>query len=171
MWFSISRYLLRGAVLGVFGVLGGCATGSSLQPFSTDSCSLFPDRAPLGQADWCGCCVAHDLAYWRGGSAAERLESDRVFKECVRTASRSPALAGTMYGAVRAGGVPWLPSPFRWGYGWDYGRLYRTLSLEEDAQALSLRDAWLQGDAPPVCPVPASLSSGAAALDAKTAPG
>lgn len=151
MWFSISRYLLRGAVLGVFGALGGCTTGPSLQPFSTDGCSLFPDRAPLGQADWCGCCVAHDLAYWRGGSAAERLESDRVFRECVRTASRSPALAGAMYGAVRAGGVPWLPSPFRWGYGWDYGRLYRTLSLGEDAQANALRAAYLAKGTAAVC--------------------
>ena len=151
MWFSISRYLLRGAVLGVFGALGGCTTGPSLQPFSTDGCSLFPDRAPLGQADWCGCCVAHDLAYWRGGSAAERLESDRVFRECVRTASRSPALAGAMYGAVRAGGVPWLPSPFRWGYGWDYDRLYRTLSLEEDAQANALRAAYLAKGTAAVC--------------------
>lgn len=151
MWFSISRYLLRGAVLGVFGALGGCTTGPSLQPFSTDGCSLFPDRAPLGQADWCGCCVAHDLAYWRGGSAAERLESDRVFRECVRAASRSPALAGAMYGAVRAGGVPWLPSPFRWGYGWDYGRLYRTLSLEEDAQANALRAAYLAKGTAAVC--------------------
>lgn len=151
MWFSISRYLLRGAVLGVFGALGGCTTGPSLQPFSTDGCSLFPDRAPLGQADWCGCCVAHDLAYWRGGSAAERLESDRVFRECVRVASRSPALAGAMYGAVRAGGVPWLPSPFRWGYGWDYGRLYRTLSLEEDAQANALRAAYLAKGTAAVC--------------------
>ena len=151
MWFSISRYLLRGAVLGVFGALGGCTTGPSLQPFSTDGCSLFPDRAPLGQADWCGCCVAHDLAYWRGGSAAARLESDRVFRECVRAASRSPALAGAMYGAVRAGGVPWLPSPFRWGYGWDYGRLYRTLSLEEDAQANALRGAYLAKGTAAVC--------------------
>ncbi|WP_305824164.1 hypothetical protein [Massilia brevitalea] len=151
MWFSISRYLLRGAVLGVFGALGGCTTGPSLQPFSTDGCSLFPDRAPLGQADWCGCCVAHDLAYWRGGSAAERLESDRVFRECVRAASRSPALGGAMYGAVRAGGVPWLPSPFRWGYGWDYDRLYRTLSLEEDAQANALRAAYLAKGTAAVC--------------------
>ncbi len=151
-----------GAIAGALLVLSGCASTPALAPFTTDGCSLFPDRAAIGQADWCGCCVAHDLAYWRGGSAAARLESDRVFRECVRAASRSPALAGTMYGAVRAGGVPWLPSPFRWGYGWGYGRLYRTLSLDEDAQAASLQAAWMAeaGSVPPVCRAP----------DAKTAP-
>ena len=133
--------------------LAGCqhpgAIATQPAPFATDGCSLFPDRA--GASDWRSCCVSHDLAYWRGGSAAERLESDRVFRECVRVASRSPALAGTMYGAVRAGGVPWLPSPFRWGYGWDYGRLYRTLSLEEDAQANALRAAYLAKGTAAVC--------------------
>ena len=110
-------------------VLGGCAgtasTTSAMAPFSSDACSLFPDRAPIGQADLCDCCLAHDEAYWRGGSAAERLASDVAFERCVRTASGSPLLAGTMYGAVRIGGMPWLPSPFRWAYGWPDGRLYR----------------------------------------------
>ncbi|MCC2959744.1 hypothetical protein LK540_04775 [Massilia sp. IC2-278] len=145
------RRVAAGAIVGASLVLSGCASAPVPAPFTTDGCSLFPDRAPAGQADWCGCCVAHDLAYWRGGSAAERLESDRVFRQCVRAASRSPALAGTMYGAVRAGGVPWLPSPFRWGYGWDYGRLYRTLSLEEDAQATALRAAYLSNGTAAVC--------------------
>lgn len=82
---------------------------------------------------------------------AERLESDRVFRECVQAASRSPALAGAMYGAVRAGGVPWLPSPFRWGYGWGYGRSYRPLSIAEDSQANALRDAYLANGTAAVC--------------------
>lgn len=142
------RSVVLGAGLAALLVLSGCASTPGLRPFSTDGCSLFPDRAPVGQADWCGCCVAHDLAYWRGGSAAERLESDRVFRQCVQAASRSPALAGTMYGAVRAGGVPWLPSAFRWGYGWSYGRLYRSLAPEEDARAVALRDAYLAESAP-----------------------
>lgn len=145
------RRVVAGAIVGASLVLSGCASAPAPAPFTTDGCSLFPNRAPAGRADWCGCCVAHDLAYWRGGSAAERLESDRVFRECVRVASRSPALAGAMYGAVRAGGVPWLPSPFRWGYGWDYGRLYRTLSLEEDAQANALRAAYLAKGTAAVC--------------------
>jgi hypothetical protein len=50
--------------------LGGYAatpSSESLQAFSTDGCSRFPDRAPNGKSDWCHCCVVHDLAYWRGG--------------------------------------------------------------------------------------------------------
>ncbi|WP_313176606.1 hypothetical protein [Massilia sp.] len=173
MWLSIRFTILRVALSAGLAALGGCAMTPDLASgpasFRSDGCSLFPDRAPLGQADWCGCCLAHDLDYWRGGSAGERLASDRRFKACVQTASRSPALAGTMYGAVRVGGVPWLPSPFRWGYGWPYGRLYRALSLEEDAQAAALRDGYMASDAPPVCPVPPHVAA-VPGLDVKTAP-
>ena len=45
--------------------------------FATDGCSLFPDRALVGSADWCDCCLAHDLAYWRGGTESQRLDADR----------------------------------------------------------------------------------------------
>ena len=91
--------------------------------------------------------MAHDLAYWRGGSAAERLASDQAFKRCVQTASRSPALASVMYGAVRVSGGPWTPAPFRWAYGWPYGRAYQSLSAAEQTNADTLRDAWLANDA------------------------
>lgn len=49
-----------------------CAATDTLAPFSSDGCSLFPDRAPHGKKDWCSCCLAHDLAYWRGGIQADR---------------------------------------------------------------------------------------------------
>lgn len=28
-------------------------------------------------------------------------------------------MASVFYSGVRMGGTPWLPTPWRWGYGWD----------------------------------------------------
>ncbi|WP_051972193.1 hypothetical protein [Massilia sp. 9096] len=119
--------------------LAGCRSAPVLQPFSTDGCSMFFDRAPLGTADWYSCCVAHGLAYWRGGTAEERLAADRELEHCVKSASDSPALAETMLAGVRAGGGPYFVTPYRWGYGWPYGRMYQSLTRQEDAEVATLR--------------------------------
>jgi hypothetical protein len=101
--------------------------------FRTDGCSLYPDRD--AQADWCDCCVAHDLSYWRGGTAAERERADAELAACVRQATGNPAQAQRVYIAVRLGGAPWWPTPFRWAYGWEWGRGYLPLTSLERHQA------------------------------------
>ena len=72
---------------------------------------------------WEGCCAAHDAEYWRGGTRIERLRADRVLRICVRRRGR-PLLAWIMFLAVRVGGHPLLPLPWRWGYGFQYPRNY-----------------------------------------------
>lgn len=47
-------------------LLSGCADHPELADFSTDGCSLFPDRSLIDAKDWCECCVEHDIAYWQG---------------------------------------------------------------------------------------------------------
>ncbi len=122
-------------------LLAACATLSAPPaPFTTDGCSLFPDRAPAGQADWCDCCLAHDLAYWRGGTAEQRLAADQALRACVARRSGSHALAEAMFVGVRAGGGPELRTPFRWGYAWAYGRGYRPLSEAEGVALQRLED-------------------------------
>lgn len=115
------------------------APAVAMAPFATDGCSMFPDRAPGGGADWCDCCLQHDLAYWRGGTRQERLAADRALAACVRDTSGSALLAALMEGGVRVGGSPYLPTPFRWGFGWPYGRGYQPVDAGEDAQAAQLR--------------------------------
>jgi hypothetical protein len=39
-----------------------------------------------------------------------------------------------MLQGVRAGGSPSLPTPYRWGYGWPFGRGYQALTADEVAQ-------------------------------------
>lgn len=107
----------------------------SLRPFSTDGCSLFPDRAYINKKDWCACCVAHDLAYWRGGDAEARLAADVALRDCVLKSTNNKALAELMFVGVRAGGGPYFFTPYRWGYGWQFGRAYSPLNADELALA------------------------------------
>jgi hypothetical protein len=89
-----------------------------------DGCTLSPDF------DFSHCCDAHDASYWAGGSAAERKQTDRAFSECVATAGHD-VLATVYYIGVRIGGTPYLPTPWRWGFGWDYPQGY---SQPDDTQ-------------------------------------
>jgi len=36
-----------------------------------------------------------------------------------------------MFTGVRVGGTPYLPTSFRWGYGWPYPRAYGELNTVE----------------------------------------
>lgn len=95
-------------------------------PFTTDGCSLWPDGA------WVGCCVTHDIAYWCGGSREDREQADALLRGCV--AEHGPVGMGTMmYVGVRAGGLPWYPVPFRWGYGFDWPHGYEHLHADTTA--------------------------------------
>jgi hypothetical protein len=120
-------------------ILSACAAGrppypAELTPFTSDGCTLFPDGTPNDQNKWCDCCQAHDLAYWQGGSADERSQADLTLRNCVRQRTNDQALAETIYLGVRTGGHPAFPTWYRWGYGWPYGRGYRSLSNPEKFQ-------------------------------------
>lgn len=102
----------------------------NIAPFTTDGCSIFPDGT-LAQNDiWLKCCAEHDKAYWKGGSYQERSEADDTLINCVEKVGE-PTIAKIMLMGVRVGGTPYLPTNFRWGYGWPYLRGYKALSLEE----------------------------------------
>jgi hypothetical protein len=106
------------------------ADKSNIKPFTTDGCSRFPDGT-LSQNDiWLECCVNHDKAYWKGGSYQERVGADNELRDCVKKAGE-PAIAMIMLMGVRAGGTPYLPTDFRWGYGWPYLRGYKMQTLVE----------------------------------------
>lgn len=124
-------------------LLAGCAAVGeprSLRPFTTDGCSLFPNG--MAGVDWCACCEAHDIAYWRGGSEAEREHADEALRRCVLARSGNAELARAMHAGVRAGGVPWLPTWYRWAYGWPQGRGYAALTAAERMEADRLEAGW-----------------------------
>ncbi len=81
--------------------------------FKTDGCSCWPDNG------WQKCCVEHDVIYWMGGTEEERKQADLDLEKCV-SKSGHPFIGKIMYYGVCVGGVYWLPTPFRWGFGWKY---------------------------------------------------
>lgn len=89
---------------------------------------------------WEACCVIHDWAYWNGSSAEgydRRLAADTALHQCVTATGTRRAddigahlhlpaaavarsfttAADLMFVAVRTGGAPCTPLPWRWGYG------------------------------------------------------
>lgn len=94
--------------------------------FKSDGCSQWWD------AIWVECCFSHDLPYYTGGTSQERKQADIDLACCVfqRVANWKPVIgpicgiivASAMYIGVRIGGVPWLPTPFRWGFGWPWAK-------------------------------------------------
>ena len=96
------------------------------------------------QPPWEHCCVTHDRAYHAapGADAEEsfhaRRAADEAMRACVLAEGQTrkatliedygvsagmvdllyEGIAGAMYRAVRLGGAPCSPLPWRWGYGW-----------------------------------------------------
>ena len=90
----------------------------------TDGCTLVPDLP-----DTAACCHQHDVVYWRGGSRSERLQADTTFRSCINAASH-PVFATIYYMGVRVAATPYLPVPWRWGFGWDYFRDYEAAGAD-----------------------------------------
>ncbi len=116
-------------------IVASCSAKPALRSFYSDGCSLFPDGKVGDRKLWCDCCFAHDVAYWMGGTEADRASADERLRECVRARTGDERLAELMYEGVRIGGSPVFPNWYRWAYGWTYGRGYEPLSGPEQAQA------------------------------------
>ncbi|MFY8350521.1 hypothetical protein AAEU29_08320 [Pseudoalteromonas sp. SSM20] len=115
------------------------AYANQLKPFTSDGCSAFPDGTFEQNTLWLNCCVAHDLAYWQGGTYQQRKDADIELQECVAAVGEKQ-IANLMLAGVRVGGSPFFPTTFRWGYGWPYPKLYGELSKEEMAQVTAHLD-------------------------------
>ncbi|MEP4076260.1 hypothetical protein [Haloferula sp.] len=120
------RYLL-------FLLFTQCAWEPKLAAFNTDGCSLSPERSVLKGYNWRVCCTEHDLAYWKGGSAEERLAADKKLRDCILEKTGNPRLARIYFEGVQLGGEAYFPTWYRWGYGWNYLRQPAPLTDEENA--------------------------------------
>ncbi len=117
-------------ILFVLMVLPLCAFAEEIKPFTSDGCSAFPNGTLQQNTLWLSCCTAHDRSYWQGGSYSERLSADQELKTCVERLGE-PEVALLMLAGVRVGGSPFLPTKFRWGYGWPYPKFYGALTEKE----------------------------------------
>jgi hypothetical protein len=132
-------------------LLASCSSDADLRPFSSDGCSLFPDSSLIDAGDWCACCFDHDIAYWRGGTSAEREAADLTLRECVMEKSGSERLATAMYQGVRLGGSPYFYNWYRWGYGWSFDRKYEPVTDAENLRADALLEQYRSADIGAVC--------------------
>ena len=114
----------------------------NIDPFTTDGCSVFPDGTFEQNELWLPCCLAHDYAYWQGGTYDERRIADQQLYQCV-VETGNFGIANIMLVGVRLGGSPLFLTPFRWGYGWSYSRGYKALTEDEKQQIKSLKNEHL----------------------------
>lgn len=79
----------------------------------SDGCTLIPDGHLRS------CCVSHDRDYYWGGTYEERRESDRRLYYCIvkKRGFQHKIFAPFIWLGVRIGGLPFLPTKFRWGFG------------------------------------------------------
>jgi len=112
-------------------LLSNAVIAEQVSAFTSDGCSHFPDGTLAKINLWCGCCIAHDIAYWQGGNRQQKKQADEALRACVLKSTDNNLLAETMYVGVRLGGLPIFPVWYRWGYGWDYGRGFQSLNKEE----------------------------------------
>lgn len=92
------------------GVLGQATQTRQMPPdFKSDGCTFFPD------CNYRECCVEHDKDYNFGGTGAERRAADKRLYRCVK--AKNKFAAPLMWLGVRIGGVGFLLTPFRWGFG------------------------------------------------------
>ncbi len=101
-----------------------------LRAFASDGCTGVPDGPQKSPNLWRHCCEAHDLKYWAGGRAEERLAADRDLQECVAATGHGDT-AKIMYTGVRVFGNPYNRNSWRWGFGWTELRGYEPLNQEE----------------------------------------
>ncbi len=127
----------------ILAALVGCTSppNAQLGPFTTDGCSLFPNGTRDNETQWLRCCTAHDIAYWQGGTREERRAADLALRECV-SATGETTIANLMLFGVWLGGSPYLPTSFRWGYGWPYSRGYEGLDGGEREMVVELLEAY-----------------------------
>jgi len=84
------------------------------RPFISDGCSAWPDQ--WQEVNMYEDCFLHDIEYWVGGTPADKLAADLQLALGV-CRKGAPQMAEIMLAGVRTGGVDWLPTPWRWGFG------------------------------------------------------
>ena len=109
------------------------AAADDLGPFTTAGCSSFPDGTFDQRSLWAVCCIRHDFAYWKGGTYEERQAADEALAACVAEVGEA-GVAKLMLAGVRVGGTPYLPTSYRWGYGWPFLRGYKSLTEKEQRE-------------------------------------
>lgn len=98
------------------------ANDPPLKPFKSDGCSHWPDLWKNKKGKKVSIyeqCYIHDLFYWSGrkGEHLARFFADVDLMVGVVRKTGRIELGLTVFVGVRTGGVSWLPTKFKWGFG------------------------------------------------------
>jgi hypothetical protein len=109
-----------------------------LKPFVSQGCPRFANGIEYPNQDkWALCCVQHDVAYWKGGTADDRANADKQLRACI-IEQNEPNTAGLVYLGVRHGDTETNSMTHRWGYGWVINRGYTPLTETDKTQVAKL---------------------------------
>ena len=111
--FLLALIIASASAASIFGQNSG--TRKLPDNYVSDNCSWFPD------GNYGDCCVEHDQDYFFGGTWHERRASDKRLVACVRSKGHK-YISKIMWIGVRLGGMEFLPSTFRWGFGRDWNK-------------------------------------------------
>lgn len=65
-------------------------------------------------------CLTHDYAYWRGGTFKMKMNADNELYNHIVKIGHSKIYAYLVWITVVIGGLPFIPAPWRWGYGYPF---------------------------------------------------
>jgi hypothetical protein len=102
---------------------------SKLGPFTSDGCTL-PDS--LSEQKYRECCVKHDIAYWIGGTIADKTRSDVALVNCIRSKGADEFTAGAWQLMLSNFGLE------HWGTDWNPKRDNKPLTDKEWKQVKDL---------------------------------
>ena len=71
------------------------------------------------------CCPGYDEKYAYGGNRESRKAADYQLKSCALEHGIEEKSATVLFYTARRLGTPYIDTPWRWGYGYDFGKGYR----------------------------------------------
>jgi hypothetical protein len=110
-----------------------------LRPFASDGCSFSPNGNVFGDQPnaWIDCCIRHDAHYWLGGTRSDRRAADQALKNCIGKKTYGE-IAKLYLHVVEKAGTAQSSKIYRWGYGWNFRRSYREMTVTEESQIRAL---------------------------------
>jgi len=85
---------------------------STPEPFYSNGCSGFRE------ARFFSCCFVHDMAFWAGGTFADRRKADVTLRQCLIDISRDRFTSYVGYALVRLAVIPGEFVDDGWGRAW-----------------------------------------------------
>jgi len=94
-----------------------------LHEVQTYHCANLPEK--LAVEKWGNCCSELDREYWRGGTFIAQREANSAFRTCLGDVYPESYMPIIAYYGLYAVSSPFVPTSWRWGYGWDFGHGFR----------------------------------------------